>query len=212
MPAPAPATDECLQPTRLVPTSRPAYVLVLDTETTGLTPRFAPYWRTHQWEQCRLVQLAWRMHRMDDGTLVKDQTDIVAPGGFVIPVGASNIHGITQDVAEREGRSLCGVLDDLQAAMKLCDVWVAHNVQFDQGVLLSEAHRMGNIDLVERLKNMPHACTMLMGTPPQQRYVKLADLYERCFDAKPTVILHRADADAELCALIYFHLMAAETQ
>ena len=43
--------------------------------------------------------------------------------------------------------------------------------------------------------------------PDTCKWYKLADLYRICFNEEPNGVLHRAAADVDICAKIYFYLI-----
>lgn len=182
-------------------------VLVVDTETTGLAPRYADPRNAKAWDVCRMVQMAWQLHEQD-GTLVEAAAYIVQPDGFEVPPVAARIHGITTEIAEQDGVPIQTVWEHLARILPSVGVVVAHNLSFDDGVIRSEMCRsappelrdMWAIDIPKRY------CTMLRGTEPGKKWPKLAELYERCFGEPPKGTLHRADVDTAACARIYFHL------
>jgi DNA polymerase-3 subunit alpha len=82
-----------------------AYVLNIDTETTGLPKRWdAPITDTDNWPRC--IQIAWQLHD-DMGKLIEHQDYLVKPDGFNIPYDAERIHGISTELAA-EKESLGG--------------------------------------------------------------------------------------------------------
>ena len=83
--------------------------LVFDTETTGL-PKIenAPVSDVDNWP--RLVQLSWQLHDAL-GALVEYHNYIVKPDGFVIPIDAKMVHGISTEHAMKYGKPLNEVLD-----------------------------------------------------------------------------------------------------
>ena len=83
--------------------------LIFDTETTGLPKNNnAPLTDFDNWP--RLVQLAWQLHD-DKGRLVENYNLLVKPDGFVIPIDAKMVHGISTEHAEKYGLPLHEVLD-----------------------------------------------------------------------------------------------------
>lgn len=182
----------------------PQRVLVLDTETTGLVPRNVPYTMTNAWRCCRIVQMAWNIYS-GTGELISANCFMIRPEGFVIPPEASRIHGIYQEEAERTGAPIQEVLEAFYQALQTADVLVAHNMAFDKPAILSELYRCKMMEAIPVMERLPTECTMLMGTLPKQKWPKLVELYEKCFHERPT-LSHRADADVEQCARIYFYL------
>lgn len=182
----------------------PKRILVLDTETTGLVPRNVPYTMTNTWRCCRIVQIAWNIYS-DNGELIAQHCYIIRPDGFTIPPESARIHGITQEEALQTGSSIQEILEEFYQSLQMVDTLVAHNMAFDKPVILSELHRYKMKEAIEVMEGLPTQCTMLMGTLPKQKWPKLVELYQRCFNELPK-ISHRADADVEQCARVYFHL------
>jgi DNA polymerase-3 subunit alpha len=179
-------------------------ILVLDTETTGLVPRNVPYTLTKAWRVCRIVQIAWNIYS-GTGELISSHCFILRPDGYEIPVESSRIHGITQEEAIANGRPIQEVLTEFYQALQMVDVLVAHNMAFDKPAILSELYRYQMTEAIQKMEQLPTECTMLMGTLPKQKWPKLVELYQRCFNEVPT-ISHRADADVDQCARIYFYM------
>ena len=202
--------------------------MVLDTETTGL-PRRVVSGDQNNYDSCRMVQLAWAIYR-DDGQRVSERSFIVKPDGFEIPDSATRIHGISTERALSEGTPIRDVLQHLfdEIALQHVDTIVAHNMSFDHSVISSEIYRyaltgggtggtgggtggrdVGLVDprCIERWSKIPRKCTMLMGQLPGQRWPKLIDLYRRLYGKEPDETLHRADADVNVCADVYFRLI-----
>lgn len=187
-------------------------VFVVDTETTGFpSRRYQPASSFQFWNSCRLVQIAWQIHSEDDD----DDDDatptraalVVKPDGFDIP--NAHIHGITTEFATEHGVSIRAVVEALKTALAGVSVIVAHNVEFDNGVVLAELYRLGDAaaaDVISLWRSIPKQCTMRMAmTTPADKWLKLSELYARLFpDEPPPSRLHRADVDVELCAKCYF--------
>ena len=180
--------------------------LILDTETTGLTSlSFATERNYQQWP--RLVQIAW-------GTVINNQvylqrTEIIFPEGFKIPSSSVRLHGITQKQALEHGKELKGLLIDLNETMKSADTLVAHNLNFDLGVIQSESIRMG-IPLEFPRKRQ---CTAFMGRKYMlkekklrlKEFPRLNELYRTLFNRELNV-LHKAHSDMIACGELYLEL------
>ena len=212
------------------------YVLVIDTETSGLPGGRNVTRETYEkWNRARLVQVAWEFYNPAK-ECIKQEDYIVRPEGFEVPEVAANIHGITTERALTEGMPLIDVLKKLHVLLAYKPIIVAHNIQFDNDIILAELYRyqteltasqiaaqlagasqsqqtiinksIAQIDdMIELWVKCRKHCTMLMGTLPGQKWPKLAVLYERCFNRLPTGDMHRADNDTRACAEIYFHLL-----
>lgn len=155
-----------------------------------------------KWDGCRIVQIAWHIYD-ETGNLEEKKCFMIKPT-FDIPAKATEIHGITQEMAERDGIPMWKVLDMLRERMPQIGIVVAHNLEFDRKVILSEMARYNDMELYNDFGAKDGACTMLMNTVPGQRWPKLIDLYTRLFQKPVTGQLHHADTDVELCAEIYF--------
>jgi DNA polymerase III epsilon subunit-like protein len=181
--------------------------LVFDTETTGLPPRGAPPSNTAAWDKCRIVQIAWNVYDSRTHDLERSVCFMVKPEGFVIPAESTAIHGITTERAVDEGVPIADVLEYLRRDLCRVATLVAHNIRFDDNVVMAEMHRIPSFtDVITAWQDKERKCTMLMGTPPKGRWPKLVTLYERLFGAVPECTLHRADADVEVCAKCFFAL------
>lgn len=182
--------------------------LVFDTETTGLPPRKCSLDDSVSWNKCRIVQIAW--HVYDGDVLEASYNTIIKPDGFTIPDFVSNIHGITDEIADREGIPIEGMFERLQDVLPTVDTIVAHNIKFDDNVLLSEMYRYKKNDMIDSWISKKKVCTMMMAKPYQQnnKWLKLSELYRVLFDEEPSGRLHSADTDVALCARCYLKMIS----
>jgi len=106
------------------------YLLALDTETTGTDPDLA-----------RIVTAA----AIRLGPDTRAVHEWMAKPDIEIPQGAIDIHGITNEVAQRLGRPTVEVLGELleflATAARTCTPVVGHNVVYDLTVIDREARR-----------------------------------------------------------------------
>lgn len=180
--------------------------LVIDTETSGLPPRGkTDITDSLSWESCRIVQIAWAKYT-PSGEFISKQCYTIYPDGYNIPIVASNIHGITTEKARAEGVDIVQAFTHLHSDLHDVDTIIAHNMKFDDSVIQSEMYRYNQNDLYLRWCNIKKECTMMMSSIPGRKWFKLSELYIYCFQKEPELVLHRADADVEICAAIYFHL------
>ena len=161
---------------------------------------------------CRLVQIAWNVYCIKDdvATLIEKKCFIIKPNDFDIPLVATNIHGITTQFARDNGIEITYLWIYLKEVLTKykSPLLVAHNISFDDGVVLSEMCRNNQKALMQLWCKSDKECTMKMENPNQ--YIKLISLYEKCFNALPTEQLHTADQDVEVCAKCYFHIKNKE--
>lgn len=114
--------------------------IFFDTETTGVPRNYkAPYTDTNNWP--RIVQISWLVVSKDKA-IIRQEDHIIKPEGFIIPTASSNIHGITQERAIREGKSLKTVMDKFCEDLSNAKFVVGHNVSFDINVSACECFRL----------------------------------------------------------------------
>jgi DNA polymerase III subunit epsilon len=181
--------------------------LFFDTETSGIPRNYkAPASDLSNWP--RLVQLGWlltdaRAKEVESGELV------IKPEGFTIPKDAVKIHGITTQMAKRDGVDLKLVLDQIEALIKQAKVLVAHNMQFDERVLGAEFLRAGYENPLESKQRI---CTMLSSKnycglpgPYGYKWPSLQELHMKLHN-KAFEGAHSALVDVRACAACYFEL------
>lgn len=144
------------------------YHLFFDTETTGVPKDYkAPASNTNNWP--RLVQLGWILTD-ETGNEISSGNEIIKPEGYVIPTDASRVHGITTEVALREGKPLKQVLQSFLKDAEGIKCFVGHNVSFDQKVVGAELYRLGIADTVSTARSLD---TMVAATD----YCKIPGVY-----------------------------------
>jgi DNA polymerase III epsilon subunit-like protein len=180
--------------------------LVLDTETTGIpiTKGFNKYYAPSEikYYNCsRLIELAYIIYDKDDN-IIKEFSSLVKPDNFQIT--NSHIHGISQEDALTNGKLLIDVMNEFNTDLDSVDILVAHNMLFDNNILLSESYRMNNLELVNKINSKRKDCTMLIGQQVMRLYKfpKLVELYRFLYN-KPVTQIHRALSDVIICADCY---------
>jgi len=194
--------------------------LILDTETTGLVPRDLygrnkSYEETSLYDGCRIVQICWIINDFENDLISRTYT--VMPDGFVIPEESSKIHGITQEAAMQTGISITCVMEKLCSDIKQYSPkrLVAHNLDFDYHVLMSELYRMTKrpVYLTDFFTTVKTVCTMLLGRDvcqipkdgirsKQFKNPKLSELYYHYF-LEELNGAHSADVDTQACLRCY---------
>ena len=185
------------------------YIMVIDTETTGLPPRNEDPINYKKWRDCRIVQFAYRLYNVNDSNehiLTANDCVIIKPDGFLIPQFSAKIHSITTEIANKEGITIHQMFKKIQRVItdNSIDVLVAHNMDFDNNVVLSEMYRYEMHQLAEKWSAINKLCTMKEYSDPNKKWSKLSELYKEIFNKEPDIPLHSADNDAQLCAEIYF--------
>ena len=192
-----------------------SFIMILDTETSGLPPplssaykdrwKFKPVDDSKAWECARLVQVAWNLYTKN-GTLVRKRDFLIYPDGFKIPKEASNVHGFTTEVARRDGVPLRTAIEALAEDLVDTCLIVCHNVGFDDKIVASELIRARSSWVYSIWKGKPKHCTMLTNTLPGERWPRLCNLYERLFGHQPVADLHKANEDIRVTADVFFKL------
>jgi DNA polymerase III subunit epsilon len=179
--------------------------LVFDTETTGKADFRAPIQAQHQ---PHIVQLGAML--VDDSGRVFAELNLIVrpPKGITIPKEASAIHGITDEIASECGVPCTAALWTFQQIVKLADVIVAHNLEFDS--LVCEA-ALARAEMVSALRDKERFCTMHAMTdvcrlpgPYGYKWPKLEEAYRHLFN-EWNVKAHDAMEDVRACARIYLH-------
>jgi DNA polymerase III epsilon subunit-like protein len=191
--------------------TRTSKFLLLDCETTGLprSRRFSPD-AVEDWP--RLVQIAWG--RSDsEGHVTELRCHIIRPDGFRIPADATRIHGITHSRARRVGRDLSEVLDEfLEEIVRPGTVLVAHNLDYDWGVLASELVRTGKpfsileISGICTMKSTTEVCCLPRPGGWGYKWPTLEELHTFLFGRSYEGI-HDAAGDLEACARCFSKLL-----
>jgi DNA polymerase-3 subunit epsilon len=153
--------------------------LFFDTETTGLPKNWkAPITDFNNWP--RLVQLAYLVYDFN-GYKISEGNFIISPNGFRIPDESSNIHGITNERAIREGQHLFDVLERFNILIENATFLVAHNMSFDEKIIGSEFLRSR---IENSLNSINKICTMESTTkyckidgPNGYKWPKLSELH-----------------------------------
>ncbi len=182
--------------------------LIFDTETTGLPQRWnAPITDTDNWPRC--VQIAWQLHD-ELGNLIEHQDFLIKPEGYNIPFDAERIHGISTELALKEGVDLDFALAKFNIALSKAKFVVGHNVSFDLNVMGCEFHRQSlPTDLNE--KPLLDTCTedtaTLLKLPGGRggrfKLPTLGELYHFLFDTDFKEA-HNATADVEATTRAFF--------
>ncbi len=188
--------------------------LIFDTETTGLPKRWdAPITDTDNWPRC--IQIAWQLHD-EFGNCLEHQDYLVQPEGFNIPYDAEKIHGISTELAQKQGIPLVEVLEKFNVALEKTKFVVGQNVGFDLNIMGAEFVRA---DITNQLQELPVLDTCTEHTAelcqlPGGRYGKfklptLTELHQFLFN-KPFSEAHNATADVEATTRCFLELIRLE--
>lgn len=119
-------------------------IIFFDTETTGLATNDKINALDQKGNWPDIVSICWMI--FENRTLIRKEYYIIRPEGFIIPYKSTQIHGISQMKAEREGVPLQDVLGLFANDIKDAYLLIAHNIDFDKNVLFNSYKWRLNID------------------------------------------------------------------
>jgi DNA polymerase-3 subunit epsilon len=190
---------------------------IFDTETTGLPKRIRgqpniTFENLEAYDTARLVSISWIILDADNKVVSKEYK-LICPDGFIISEESINIHGITNEIAHRDGISINDLLSQLYTIFTSYDYnftqLVAHNINFDINVLRSEMYRHDYKLSINILSDIPtRMCTMIksMNIMGVSKWPKLREAYLSLCGENITNE-HNAEADTYHCYLIYLELI-----
>ncbi len=185
--------------------------LVFDTETTGLPKRWdAPISDTDNWPRC--IQIAWQLHDAM-GNCIEHQDYLVKPDGFNIPYDAEKIHGISTELAEKDGITLQEVLEKFKIALSKTKFIVGQNVGFDVNIMGAEFYRLGLENALDKLpvldtctETTAELCQIPGGRGGKFKLPTLTELHEHLFGIAFSEA-HNATADVEATTRCFLELI-----
>lgn len=186
--------------------------LFFDVETTGLPQKNAKPGDIEKFDGCRVVSIAWVLRDRD--TVFSQRYCVVDTGSASgDTVGASHIHGITTDIMRKYSRPVEFIMRDFMDDVRRSDTVVAHNIDFDQKVVMSELFRMGCLKDAKELQFHDTHCTMKTTTELVRiknnygsfKWPKLVELYSFLF-GHPFENAHNALADVEATVKCYYEI------
>ncbi len=185
--------------------------LVFDTETTGLPKRWdAPISDTDNWPRC--IQIAWQLHDAM-GNCIEHQDYLVKPDGFNIPYDAEKIHGISTELAEKDGITLQEALEKFKIALSKTKFIVGQNVGFDVNIMGAEFYRLGLGNALDKLpvldtctETTAELCQIPGGRGGKFKLPTLTELHEHLFGIAFSEA-HNATADVEATTRCFLELI-----
>lgn len=192
-------------------------ILFYDTETTGI-----PRWdlpADHE-SQPRIVDLGAVLCG-ENGEELDRYESIVRPDGWTVHDGAAKVHGITTEIAAKDGAPIQTVLAGFDQLSRQATLMVCFNLRFDEKLLRGERRRLGQPD---GFGQTPVFCCMKAATPlckiPPTKKMKSVgfDHFKTPKLSEAVKILlgrehdgaHRAMADAIATKELYFALRGNE--
>jgi DNA polymerase-3 subunit alpha len=190
--------------------------LIFDLETTGLPIfnttgkyRFHSFRYLNKYDQSRIVSISWIL--LDNsGKITKQEYYIIRPLDFTIDNAskATEINGITSEIAHERGVLWETMYRAFLEDVKKCHSLVAHNIQFDVSIMLSEMFRYNKQQGIEQFLAKKKLCTMKLGrlAMSQSRGPKLCDLYKHLYNEEMKNA-HDASYDTLYCCKCFISMM-----
>lgn len=195
---------------------------VFDTETTGFPLFKAP---SDHPDQPHIVDICALLYT-PEGELVDSFEAMVRPDGWDIPNAAAVIHGITNEIALEHGIPEACAIEGFLSIWNRASLRVAHNVSFDDRIMRIGFKRFSDPWVAEAFREGEKFCTCSSTTsivqcPPTEKMIAagrgkqfkqptVSEAY-KFFTGEELVGAHRARADAEACARVYFALQAYQS-
>ena len=185
--------------------------IIFDTETTGLPKRWkAPLTDSENWPRC--IQIAWQIHDQS-GELMSHEDYLIQPEGFTVPYDAEKIHGISTELAEKQGLPLSEVLDLFKIALGQAEYVGGHNVSFDLNIMGAEFFRLGDSNPLEGTRVIDTCteetatlCQLPGGRGGKFKLPTLTELYKHLFKTGFGEA-HNATADVEATTRCFLELL-----
>jgi DNA polymerase III alpha subunit (gram-positive type) len=190
------------------------YVLVYDTETTGLINKLLlPLQYKDLALHPYITQLSAVLYDVDNQKVKKVfNTYIKIPDHVEIPEIVQKLTGITREKCNG-GMEIGEALTKFYQMYLKCDAIAAHNMWFDSKMIRVECmrnrfHEMRDI-FYENVSTKPISCTMMKGMEfcSLNRFVKLSVLYELLFKEDANQFeLHNSLIDTMVCLRCYLKI------
>jgi DNA polymerase-3 subunit epsilon len=147
---------------------------------------------------------------------------IVKPEGYTIPTQASNIHGITTELATAVGVPLMTALSVFCKLREIADEIVAYNLPFDELVMAAAIARSGRkpshpgpakrtcaMQLATPIVNLPPTAKMIAaGFVDKPKPPNLTEAHKFFFDGRGFEGAHGALTDTRACMRVYNAIIA----
>lgn len=190
----------------------PRYVLVFDTETTGLLPKgVLSVWSLTNEELASypyITQLSAVLYDIANNKLEEVfNTYIKIPDNVVIPEIVTKITGITKEKCN-SGMNIVHALNKFHELCKKSETLVAHNMWFDSKLIMLEYKRNDMYCEIFK-KSEVLFCTMIQGMQyiGANTFIKLSYLHEKLFGKlSEDVKLHDSLVDTLVCLRCYLFM------
>lgn len=186
--------------------------LFFDTETNGLPKKYdAPASDINNWP--RMLQIAWILTD-ESGNELNARSELVrVDKDLVMDEGAQAVHGHTKEKLREDGMCLNCLLIQFYNDATLADRIIAHNIQFDMGILGAEYMREGHEIAFRYINVIQKICTKEKSTkicqipgPYGYKWPKLQELHMFLF-GEEFEGAHDAMADIRATKKCFFEMV-----
>jgi DNA polymerase-3 subunit alpha len=185
--------------------------LIFDTETTGLPRNYnAPLTDFDNWP--RMVQIAWQLHD-DKGNLLHNDSIIIKPEGYSIPFATIQIHGITNERANEEGKNLKETLQQFAEVVNKTTYLAGHNIEFDMNIIGAEFLRCGLPNILQgkafidtKNDETTEYCAIPGGRGGKFKWPTLTELHQKLFNVGFEEA-HNAAFDVAATTKVFFEII-----
>jgi DNA polymerase III epsilon subunit-like protein len=193
-------------------------IALFDLETTGFPRKLAhstlKFVNLDSFNSARVIQIGMMIYELnpvdESYKLIKTYDKTIKPDGFRI--NNSHIHNITQQMAETEGVPFSEAIYEMMEDLCNIDILIAHNVQFDRPIFLSELYRYEFGEILQKLNTARTFCTMAqcatitkIKNKTSYKRPKLSELHDYLFKTT-TETAHNALADTRVLAKCFWQL------
>ena len=139
----------------------------MDLETSGIPidrkidkpeNQYPDYTDSTKYINSRIVSIGWlymKDYNYDYEIKLENIYErIIKPFGFIIPEESIKIHGITNEIAQNEGKKIYKVLKKLGNKILKCEYIIGYNIYFDIYILLHELHLKDMKNIIEKIIKM----------------------------------------------------------
>jgi len=205
------------------------FVLVFDTETTGL-PKTKVINETTINSLPYIVQLSYMIYDTDSNKIIKISDNVIKiPENVELSKESIAIHGIDRNTMNEKGRPIVEVLQEFLTDIGFSELIIAHNIDFDINMIVVEIYRSTlnknnshikeiSLPVTVQLQYMNRYCTMKnsielcnikkFSKTTGNEYVKfptLTETYHKLFNEKPDN-MHNALNDVYACFRCFYKL------
>ena len=207
------------------------YVLIFDTETTGLLPKGTDSYDIKNYPY--ITQLSYIVYDTEKQTeIYRFNSYINIDQSIPIPDMVKDLTGVTREKLDG-GIDMLTALKTFYRNYASCNTIIAHNLSFDKQMMLVEMERHREViqtnhpeclalfnNFFEKSKNIIHYCTMTKGTDicniivpskfegkrSYKKKPKLIELYKHLFNNKEVDGLHNSMMDVLVCLQCYLKM------